>query len=127
MTADDPKSPAGVARRLLAALQASEGRRRRRKRNTTADTIGLEMKGALLAGIAEDAPSAEDFEAWLMERCARAGGGGDIRAIALEIFEEWRLAQVSPELLAWLERGAPSDDAQGDSPDARARDRGGED
>jgi hypothetical protein len=122
--ADDPKSPAGVAKRLLGALSASEGRRRRRKRNTTADTIGLEMKGALLARVAGDAPSAEDFEAWLMDRCAEAGGGGDIRAIALEIFEEWRLAQVLPELLVWLERGAPSDDARDDAPDPR--DRGGE-
>ena len=120
----DPKSPAGVATRLLAALQASEGRRRRRKRNTTADAIGLEIKRALLAKVAEEAPSADDFEAWLAERCAEEGGGGDIRAMALEILEEWRLAQVSPELLAWLERGAPSDDARDDA--VEPRDRSGE-
>ncbi len=121
----DPKSPAGLATRLLTALQASEGRRRRRKRNTTADAIGLEIKRALLSRVAEDAPSAEDFEAWLAERCVEEGGGGDIRAMALEIFEEWRLAQVSPELLAWLDRGAPSDDARDDRPDPR--NQGGKD
>lgn len=114
--AADPKSPAGVARRLLSALEASEGRRRRRKRNTTADTIGLEMKRALLERMAEDAPSAEDLEAWLIERCDERGGGGDIRAMALDILQEWRLAQVSPELLAWLDRGAPSDDADASAP-----------
>ena len=107
----EPKSPADVCSRLLAALDASEGRRQRRKRNTTADTIGLEMKRGLLERAAREAPSAEGFEAWLLARCSEAGGGGDIRAMALEILEEWRLAQTSPELWAWLSRGAPSDDA----------------
>jgi hypothetical protein len=118
---DDPKSPAGVASRLLSALQASEGRRRRRKRDTTADTIGFAMKRALLEQVAADAPSAEDFEEWLLQRCEERGGGGDIRAVALEILDEWRLAQTSPELLEWLERGAPSDDAREDVPDPRDR------
>src|SRR5438132_12968000 len=40
--------PAVVCRELLAALDASEGRRRRRKRDTTPDAIGLTIKRDLL-------------------------------------------------------------------------------
>lgn len=112
----DLGSPARVCARLLAALGASEGRRQRRKRNTTADTIGLEMKRSLLERAVEEAPSAEAFEAWLLEKCEEDGGGGGVRAMALEILEEWRLALISPEFAAWLERGAPSDDAGGRGP-----------
>ena len=36
--------PAEVCSQLLRALDASEGRRRRRKRDTTPDAIGLELK-----------------------------------------------------------------------------------
>ena len=42
--------PAEFARRLLATLAASEGRRKRRKRNTTPDSIGLGIKHDLLEG-----------------------------------------------------------------------------
>ena len=40
--------PAEVCRELLAALEASEGRRQRRKRDTTPDAIGLAIKLDLL-------------------------------------------------------------------------------
>ena len=41
--------PADVCRALLAALDASDGRRRKRKRDQTADAIGLALKRTLLA------------------------------------------------------------------------------
>ena len=51
---DEPRAlrPADVARALLAALEASEGRRRKRKRNQTADAFGLSVKRELLERIA---------------------------------------------------------------------------
>jgi hypothetical protein len=42
--------------------------------------------------------------------------------MALEILAEWQLASSVPDFAAWLDRGAPSDDAFGavaDRPDAR--------
>jgi hypothetical protein len=106
--------PAEFCRRLLAAVAASEGRQKRRKRDTTPDSIGTELKRGLLERAVREDPAPEDFEAWLLERCLEAGrGGGAVRAIALGIFEEWRLARASPALGWWLAEGAPSDDAAG--------------
>ncbi len=125
--------PALICRELLAALEASEGRRRRRKRDTTPDAIGLAIKRGLLeAAVAED-PDPDTFEAWLLGRCLAAGGdAGAVRSMALEVLAEWRLASSLPAFGAWLERGAPSDDVCGgaaDRPDARGhvppRARGG--
>ncbi len=112
-----PGSPAGArpaefCRQLLAALVASEGRQKRRKRDTTPDAIGIEIKRDLLERAVRDDPASEHFEAWLLERWVEAGAGsGAVRAIALGIFEEWRLAAASPSLGQWLAQGAPSDDA----------------
>jgi len=106
--------PATVCRELLAALEASEGRRRRRKRDTTPDAIGLGIKRALLEGAVADDPEPAAFEAWLLERCLATGGeAGATRAMALEVFAEWRLASSVPEFADWLDRGAPSDDVGG--------------
>ena len=103
--------PATICRELLAALEASEGRRRRRKRDTTPDAIGLGIKRALLEGAVADDPPPAAFEGWLLERCLAAGGeAGATRAMALEVLAEWRLASSLPEFGAWLDRGAPSDD-----------------
>ncbi len=105
--------PAEVCRRLLAALEASDGRRGRRKRDTTPDAIGIAIKRSLLEAAAREDPSPEGFEAWLLRQCQRAGAGsGPVRAMALDVLHEWRLAQAVPPFEAWLERGAPSDDAQ---------------
>lgn len=104
--------PADFCRQLLAAVTASEGRQRRRKRDSTPDAIGVAIKRDLLERAVREDPRPEDFEAWLLERCVEAGpGSGAVRAIALGIFEEWRLALVSPALGSWLAQGAPSDDA----------------
>lgn len=105
--------PAGVCRALIEALQASEGRRRRRKRDTTPDAIGLAIKRELLERAVADDPDPDAFESWLAERClesAAAVGEGSVRAMALDVLAEWRLAMSSPAFGDWLARGAPSDD-----------------
>jgi len=106
--------PADLCRELLAALAASDGRRRRRMRDTTPDRIGLGIKRALLeAAIAED-PARDAFEGWLLERCLASPtpvSVGATRAMALEILAEWRLVAADPAFRRWLDGGARSDDA----------------
>ena len=105
--------PAEFCRRLLAALDASEGRRKRRKRDTTPDGIGMTIKRGLLERAVRENPEPESFERWLMEQCLSQGhASGPMRAMAREIFAEWRLAEASGWFREWLELGAPSDDAQ---------------
>ena len=105
--------PGAVCRHLLAAMDASEGRRKRRKRDTRPDAIGLGIKRDLLARAASDDPSPEDFEGWLLEQCLAAGSlAGATRAMALEVLDEWRLAVASGSFRAWLAVGAPSDDVR---------------
>jgi hypothetical protein len=104
--------PAEVCSRLLAALDASEGRRRRRKRNTTPDSIGMAIKREILEETVRQDPDPDFYEAWLLERCFTPGGpSGPRRAMALDVLSEWRLAQRSVVFRNWLEQGAPSDDA----------------
>ncbi len=120
-----PLRPAEVCRRLLAALNASEGRRRRRKRNTTPDAIGMAIKRRLLEETVRDDPDSDVFEGWLVERCLSAGesgtrsdagelfaASGPVRAMALEVLAEWRLAETPGPFQRWLGQGAPSDDAE---------------
>jgi len=106
--------PAEVCRALLAALEAAEGRRRRRKRDTTPDAIGLTIKRRLLEQAVRQDPEAEIFEQWLMQITPSPelpASSGAIAAMARGIFEEWRMAHVLGTFRDWLERGAPSDDA----------------
>ena len=104
--------PGAVCRELLAALDASEGRRQRRKRDTTPDSIGLAIKRDLLERAVAADPEPDAFEAWLSEQCVAAGTAeGGVRAMALSIFEEWRLTLEAGAFHEWLARGAPSDDA----------------
>lgn len=103
--------PADLCSDLLEALEATEGRRRRRKRDTTPDVIGIGIKRELLEAAIRDDPEPETFEGWLVERCLAAGtGSGPYRAMALVILEEWRLAGVADSFRGWLRSGAPSDD-----------------
>ena len=102
--------PAEFAHGLLQALEASEGRRRKRKRDTTPDAIGLDIKRELLEAAVADDPEPGAFEGWLVERCLAAASPGGTRAMALEIFAEWRLTACSPAFAAWLASGAASDD-----------------
>lgn len=106
--------PAVVCHELVAALEASEGRRRRRKRDTTPDAIGLAVKRALLeaAVIADPDPAA--FEGWLLTQCLTPHDGasvGAMRAMALDVLHEYRLACLADDFAKWLDRGAPSEDA----------------
>ena len=105
--------PADFARGLLHALEASEGRRQRRKRDTTPDAIGLAIKRTMLERAVADDPEPGDFEGWLVEHClgaADTASVGGARAMALEIFGEWRLAACSPAFSTWLTQGATSED-----------------
>jgi hypothetical protein len=109
--------PAQLCQGLLDALDASEGRRQRRKRDTLPDAIGLAIKRGLLAQAVRDDPAPDDFEEWLLGQCLAAPGTvstGSVRSMALEVLAEWRLAQMRPDFEAWLREGAPSADAARD-------------
>jgi hypothetical protein len=111
--------PADVCRGLLGALDASEGRRKRRVRDTTADSIGIGIKRSILEAAVRDDPAPEAFEGWLLEQCLAAPPDisvGAMRAMALEVLHEWKLAAASHEFSAWLSAGAPSDDRAGEPP-----------
>jgi hypothetical protein len=108
-----PTRPAQVCAQLLAALDASEGRRRRRKRNTTPDSIGMAIKRTILEETVRDDPDPDAYEGWLLQRCVtQEGASGPTRAMALDVLSDWRLALSSTEFRSWLQRGAPSDDAK---------------
>ena len=104
--------PAQVCSRLLAALDASEGRRRRRKRNTHPDAIGLALKRTLLEATVHQDPDPQEYEQWLTACCLGSDdASGPMLAMARDIFAEWQLAQESVFFRDWLEHGAPSDDS----------------
>jgi hypothetical protein len=104
--------PAELCSRLLNALDASEGRRRRRKRDTTPDAIGLALKRTILEDTVRYDPDPDTYEEWLLTRCLTEDvPSGPMRAMALEVLSEWLLAQSSPVFRSWLEQGAPSEDA----------------
>lgn len=114
--AKDRLEPRDVCAALLDAMRASDGRRRKRKRDTTADALGMALKRELLERAVRDAPSGDELEAWLIQQClemveAGAGDGG-VRAMAKDILDEWRLASEAPSFREWLERGAPSADGE---------------
>src|SRR5215472_348216 len=116
--------PAEVCKALLAALDAADGRRRKRKRDQTPDSIGLSIKRELLEHAVRDDPSPEAFDEWLLNypmTHAEAESSGAISAMARAVLEEWRLAHSLEDFRVWLERGAPSDDAKDEKP----RDRPG--
>src|SRR4051812_26305898 len=107
-------TPVQLCGGLLSALDASEGRRRRRSRNTTADSIGLSIQRSLLEEAVREGPSAEEFERWLQRRCVAQGeSDGSYRAMALLIWHEWQLASQMDDVSAWLTSGARSDDREG--------------
>ena len=107
---NDALRPAEFSRGLLAALDASDGRRRRRKRDTTADAIGLGIKRDLLTRAVAEDPAPESFEAWLLEQALAAPASGPVMALCGEILDEYRLACADPRFAGWLAEGAPSED-----------------
>lgn len=114
-----PLRPGPFCAYLLQALDASHGRTKRRKRDQTADTIGLGIKRDLLERAAAEDPEPDEFEAWLMMQAMAAPASGPIRAMCAEIFDEYRLARAQPRFSEWLAAGAPSEDA--DRGDARPK------
>lgn len=124
MSGTEPRiRPAQVCRELLDALSASDGRRKRRHRDTTPDAIGMGIKRGLLESAVRADPDPDRFEEWLMTQCLSAPPSesvGAYRAMAQDIAAEWQLARTSPHFRAWLDRGAPSDDADGEE---RSRER----
>ena len=115
-----PPRPAEICAELLAALEASEGRRRRRVRDTTPDAIGLRLKRELLEDVVRDDPDPSTFDVWLAERCLNVGvADGPVRAMAMSIWEEWQLAASAAEFRTWRARGAPSVDREGPPRDGR--------
>jgi molybdenum cofactor guanylyltransferase len=116
--------PADICKALLSALDAADGRRRKRKRDQTPDSIGLSIKRELLEHAVRDDPSPEAFDEWLLNYPtihAEPESSGAVSAMARAVLEEWRLAHSLEDFRVWLERGAPSDDAKDEKP----RDRRG--
>ncbi len=106
--------PGDFSRQLLQAMEASEGRRKRRKRDTTPDKIGMDIKRDLLERAVEEDPSPEGFEGWLLEQVIRMPiGSGPVRALCIQILDEYRVAMYDPHFRSWLVAGAPSADADG--------------
>jgi hypothetical protein len=122
-----PLSPGEFARQALKALDASDGRTMRRKRDQLPDVIGLGIKRGILTRAANEDPPAERFEGWLMEQALGASVSGGILAMCSEILDDYRLAAMDSTFYGWLAAGAPSADASGeareDSGGARARRR----
>ncbi len=109
--------PAQVCRALLAGLAAAEGRSRARKRDQTADAIGLNLRRELLMDAVHDDPEPDAFERWLLGRVESSPWQGAMQATARALFDEWQLAFRMDTFAAWLEQGAPSED--GDRADGR--------
>jgi molybdopterin-guanine dinucleotide biosynthesis protein A len=117
--------PATICKALLTALEASEGRRRSRKRDQTPDAFGLSVKRELLERAVHDDPDPHAFEAWLLDyprSCRAPELAGPARAMARAVFEDWQLAQTSPEFRRWLHDGAQSADASSERPTGPERD-----
>jgi hypothetical protein len=122
-TAKESLRPADVCKALLTALEASEGRKRKRKRDQTPDTIGLSIKRSLLERAVREDPSPEGFAEWLLRYpidCDTPQWAGAVSAMARAVLEEWRLAHSLDGFRAWLEQGAPSDDTNDDRPRERS-------
>lgn len=107
-----PLQPAQFCAYALQTIEASEGRRKRRRRDTTPDAIGLQMKRDLLQRAVEQRPASDAFEGWLLQQVLAAPAGGPIRAICTEIFAEYQIAGLDDEFVRWLAEGAPSADTR---------------
>jgi hypothetical protein len=100
-------TPGQFCRLALHALDHTEARSRRRKRDQTPDAYGLGIKRDLLRRGAEADPPAEHFEAWLLEQALETPVSGPVRAMCVEILQEYRAAHTIPGLGEWLLSGAP--------------------
>jgi hypothetical protein len=72
----------------------------------------MAIKRTILEETVREDPEPDGYEEWLLERCLQPGKpNGPMRAMALDVLSDWRLAQSSMVFRNWLEQGAPSDDA----------------
>jgi hypothetical protein len=72
----------------------------------------MALKRTILEDTVRHDPDPDAYEGWLLERClTHEGPSGSMRAMALDVLSDWRLAQTSLMFRSWLEQGAPSDDA----------------
>jgi hypothetical protein len=110
--------PGAFSRQLLRVLDASEGRRRRRKRDQTPDGIGLAIKRDLLEAAILEHPEPADFEGWLLTKALAAPASGPVLALCTQIMDEYRVAVADPRFGRWLAKGAPSADADTSLADA---------
>lgn len=86
--------PRELCQALLVELDASEGVRKKRKRDTTPDAIGLGIKREMLEAAVQEDPAPDTFESWLIKRTEAAEASGPSRAMALSIWDEWRMRAV---------------------------------
>ena len=107
--------PGDFSRQYLNTLAASEGIRKRRKRDTTPDAFGMQLKRALLERAVEEDPSPDAFEAWLLAQVLRQPSSGPLRAMCAEILADYRFALLDRGFATWLAEGAPSADAENES------------
>lgn len=110
MTTESAPGPAEFARHALEAMEASEGRRKRRHRDTTPDRIGLDLKRKILEDVITHQPSRGELEDHLFALVNASDDPGATRAMCVDVLDEYRAAASSPGFRGWLERGAPSDD-----------------
>jgi hypothetical protein len=107
--------PAEFSSQYLRSLDASEGRRKRRKRDTTPDSIGMQLKRELLEAAIDAAPAPDEFESWLMSQALEYAASGPRLAMGAEILAEYRMACLDPGYGDWLAAGAQSADADPES------------
>jgi hypothetical protein len=123
--ADREIRPAMICAQLVQAMGASEGRRKRRKRDTTPDALGMAVKRDLLEAVIAEDPDPDAFEGWLFQRVQKAGGlAGATRAMAMQVWDEWQFAVASGGFRDWLASGAPSDDRRTGDGGRRGEDGG---
>lgn len=106
---DEPAlHPGDYCSQALQAIEVSEERRKRRKRDTGPDVIGMGVKRELLRKGAEDRPEPDRFEEWLMEQVMQADQPGAVRAMALEVLADYETARDYQSFSGWLAEGAPT-------------------
>lgn len=110
MTTESAPTPAEFARHALEAIENSEGRRKRRHRDTTPDRLGLDLKRKILEDVIEHAPGPAELEDHLFALVNASDDPGATRAMCSDVLDEYRTAASSPAFRGWLEKGAPSDD-----------------
>ena len=100
--------PAEFCRHALEVIKGSDERRRRRKRDTGPDVIGMQMKRDLLERAIEADPEPEEFEGWLLQQVIDAPAGGPLRAMAIEVHADYENARAVESFGGWLAEGAPT-------------------